>query len=380
MTRRILAAAASLAVALPLGLVTAAPASSAPDAAVTGHQANWRAVQLSTPYPGNDNQSLDVDCIGHTCWILGLVGSEDDGRAYLTVLDGHTPTSIPLTEINGTSGSALSCPEPDWCMIVGAVHTAAPSDRTWAAVYADGVVTYPATPTPTNGMQGQGYLHDVSCTSAAWCVAVGHYFDRQGSVQGLMLQWNGRTWKRIEAGPTAGRFLTAVDCVAEGHCVVGSSTDRLQLRQWTPRGWFRIAVPADGKVIAPSGLDCHSLNSCMVAGFDTAADPPVGALLRTTGRESYRVALATTPATFILNAVACSADGTCLAVGGTEEKYARGGVVWISPTDKVRLTVPYIPQPYGTQLTGVSCNPRCVAVGQGASAGYLLTPYAVIAR
>ncbi len=138
--------------------------------------------------------------------------------------------------------------------------------------------------------------------------------------------------------------------------------------------------PADGKVIAPSGLDCHSLNSCMVAGFDTAADPPVGALLRTTGRESYRVALATTPATFILNAVACSADGTCLAVGGTEEKYARGGVVWISPTDKVRLTVPYIPQPYGTQLTGVSCNPRCVAVGQGASAGYLLTPYAVIAR
>ena len=380
MTRRVLAALACLAVALPVGLASAAPASSAPDATVAGHQANWRAVQLSTPYPGYDNQTLDVDCIGRTCWILGLVGTQDDGRAYITVLDGHTPASTPLTDVNGTSGSALSCPEPDWCMIVGAVHTPAPSDRTWAAVYADGVITYPATPTPTNGMQGQGYLDDVSCTSTKWCVAVGHYFDPQGNVQGLMLQWNGRKWKRIEAGPTAGRFLNDVDCVSERHCVVSSSADRLQLRQWTPRGWFRIAVPADGKVIAGLGLDCHSLNSCVVAGFDTTANPPQGALLRTTGRESHRIALATNPATFILNSVACTADGNCLAAGGTEEKYARGGLVWISPTEKVRLTVPYIPQPYGTQLMGVSCNPRCVAVGQGVSSDYVLTPYAVIAR
>ncbi|MFM9135388.1 MAG: hypothetical protein ACKOT0_08160 [bacterium] len=379
MTRRLIAALASLAVALPLGLA-ASSASAAPDVSTSAHQVNWRAVPLSTPYPGYDNTALDVDCIGATCWILGLVGSEDSGRPYLTVLQGHTPTSAPLTDVDGTTAQALSCPEPDWCMIVGSVHTNAPSDRTWAALYADGVVTYLATPTPTNGMGGQGYLFDVSCTSTTWCAAVGHYFDPQGGVQGLMLQWNGRKWKRIETGPTAGRFLTGIDCVSQGHCVLTSSQGRLQLRQWTPRGWFRIAVAADARAMAATNLDCLTMNSCIVTGFDTSTNPEVGALLRTTGRESHRIALPSMPPTFIFKGVSCQHDGTCWAVGGADGKYARGAVAWISPTDKVRVTVPYIPQPYGTQLTGISCNARCVAIGQGVSADYTLVPYAILAR
>ncbi|MFM9135387.1 MAG: hypothetical protein ACKOT0_08155 [bacterium] len=266
-------------------------------------------------------------------------------------------------------------------MAVGSVHTDAPSDRTWSALYADGAFTYPATPTPTNGMGGQGYLYDVSCTSTTWCAAVGHYFDPQSGVQGLLLEWNGRTWKRVENGPTASRYLESIDCVSKRHCVLASAKERvlMQLRQWTPRGWFRIAVADDARTMTPEGLDCLTLSSCMVTGFDASTNPEAGAVLRTTGRESHRGAMPSSPATFVFNDVSCQHDGTCWAVGGTETKYARGAVAGISPTDKVRVTVPYIPQPYGTVLMAV-CGPRCVAVGQGASADVTLEPYAVIAR
>ncbi|MFM9135386.1 MAG: hypothetical protein ACKOT0_08150 [bacterium] len=88
--------------------LVAAPASGAPDVSASAHQVNWRAVPLSTPYPGYDNTALDVDCIGATCWVLGLVGTELAGRPYLTTLQGHTPASVPMIEADGYIARGLS--------------------------------------------------------------------------------------------------------------------------------------------------------------------------------------------------------------------------------------------------------------------------------
>lgn len=359
-------------------------ASAAPDVDASSTRPNWRAVPLTSPEPDADNQSFDVECDGATCHVLGLIGSEDNGLPYLTTLSGHTPSSQLITGVHGTTGRALSCPTADWCMAVGSVHTNAPSDRTWAASYSRGRWTTHATPTPTNGLKGQGYLFDVSCTSSSWCAAVGWYFDREGRAQGLLLEWNGRSWKRVEEAATPNRFIRTIDCLSARHCVLvglgAGKAPRVQMRQWTPRGWYRISGAPVGASGFEADLDCQTLDSCVITA-SKGADSPL--LLRTEGRTAHEIALPASPLRPTdLRSVSCDPTGTCFAVGGAPraDDMSTPAVVQVSRRDRVALSTPYRSVPYGSILMAVDCDTRCVAVGQGMTADFVLSPVALIQR
>lgn len=376
----LLAAAATAAALLPAGIAT--PASAAPDASATAQRPNWRAVPLTSPYPDYDSVSVDVQCIGSTCLVLGLVGSTSNGVPFLTTMSGHTPTTALITEKLGTIGRALSCPTADWCMAVGNVHLTKPADLTWAATYSSGTWKRRSTPTPSNGIGGQAYLNDVSCTSASWCAAVGWYFDTDFALQGLLLEWDGASWTRVETAQP-GRFLRAIECPTARHCVIagGHRTGGLLIRQWTPRGWFRVSGAPKVGDVESADISCETKDSCLITADRGAAAPPL--ILRTSGRTASSIDLprGAEPVT-ALTGVSCDSTRTCFAVGTVDraDNTAAAAVVRISRADRVSLSTPYRAVRFASRLEAIDCDRRCVTVGQAVGQFFTLSPFALIQR
>ena len=382
--RRLAAALAAGAVAIALLPATATVTSAAPDPRA-GTRVDWRAVTLKSPYPDAGAESRDIECIGRTCLILGLIGDERSGAPYLTTLTGRTSKTALISKVPGTTGRALSCPTTDWCMVVGSVYTKAPSDRTWAASYSGGKWTTHKTPTPTNGLKGQGYLSGVSCTSSTWCAAVGWYFDPDGNAQGLLLTWDGKSWTRVEKSATRARFIPAIDCVSPQHCVLVGSTQAgpasIQIRRWTPSGWSRVAGAPAGTDGFTASVSCESMKSCLITARKDSETP---VLLRTSNRTARKIALPNGPGRpFELRSVSCDPTGTCFAVGAVMQQAndrATSSIAQISPSDQVTLSRPYRNFTQGSALMAIDCDVRCVATGQGASDADPFTTFALIQR
>ncbi len=140
---------------------------------------------------------------------------------------------------NGTSWSPQSAPSPKQlsqlqsvscrpagdCVAVGTAGSA--SDLPLAERYAAG--KWSVLPVPDPGPAGSAVeLESVSCTSATDCMAVGDY-SNAGLITDttVAVHWNGASW-RIEAAPSPTRFsvLLSVSCTSAAYCVAVGGTAR----------------------------------------------------------------------------------------------------------------------------------------------------------
>jgi hypothetical protein len=336
--------------------------------------AGWSIAVSQNPASSDDASISAVSCPSATFCIAG-------GYYYDTSVDEY----LPLTESwDGSSWSVSASPEDSvsdlWC---GSSTDCVAVSGTVIESWNGSGWSNSATPSPP-GTDYNG-LDAVSCTSAAFCMAVGEfgYFNLDaGPERNLAVMWNGTSWL-ITPSPdeTAGGddYLNGVSCSSSSFCAaVGYyydvSTDSFQplTESWDGTGWVFAASAdtsaADDDVL--SGVSCPSASFCSAVGayYDsgTGADLP---LAETWDGSSWSVVAAPEPvgADGYLSGVSCVSASFCTAVGysvgsaGIDQTLAEtwNGTSWsITPSPDTSATD-------DDYLSGVSCVSAsfCTAVG-----------------
>jgi hypothetical protein len=246
-----------------------------------------------------------------------------------------------------------------------------------------------ATPNPGGGSYealSQTDLNGVSCVSRSTCVAVGSYANAAGSGMTLVERWNGSTWS-TEATPAltraGGSVLNGIACPPRATCTaVGSTgfrTGQTTLSERSDHLNWSIepsANPSPAATSALNGVSCPSSTTCMaVGGFDTDVNAE-SALAELWNGSRWSIEQVPSPqsaagdAPLVLNAVSCTAESACTAVGTATLIAQWNGSAWSSqeapsPGDAIAVG-----------LNGVSCasSVACTAVGSFAgSTGLRMT-------
>jgi hypothetical protein len=171
-------------------------------------------------------------------------------------------------------------------------------------------------------------LIGVSCTSKAFCMAVGN--DSSTPIDRPVTErWNGRSWSITAFPPVAGAGLSAVSCAARTFCeAVGSyesdSGPHVLTAAWNGRTWSLQGTPIAAPAGDLSGVSCTSRTFCQAVG-DIVDLTPGGSGAQTPLAERWNgAAWVVTPLPRItvnpgdsanLLAVSCASPRSCLGVG-----------------------------------------------------------------
>lgn len=173
------------------------------------------------------------------------------------------------------------------------------------------------------------------------------------------------------AAPAYDISLTAVSCADATHCLAVGSRTALSgpaggpfAQTWNGRAWRVITVPNPGKNAGLDAVACTAPGACMAVG---GYNPKTGSgllAMRWNGM-TWRVLPVPGPALSQFSAISCSGPASCVAVGdsfgtGVRRTLAEG---W---NGKVWRTLPAANTHSGdAQLLGVSCTgpASCMAVG-----------------
>lgn len=273
--------------------------------------------------------------------------------------------------------------------------------------------TWSAQATPEPSTPANSTLTNVSCVSAAFCMAVGVSDSGTTSTGGAPTQvdtfaeqWNGSGWSILPM-PAAGSkpLLTAVSCGSATYCVavgytqsdgrndvaqnfgVSSSAARALVEVWNGVSWTVATTPASS--YPGGGLDgvsCPTSSFCLAVGShgpvrsDSNSNKPLAEAWNGTNwsmQDMVLVAYGTYPL-----AASCTAADACTAVGwyNIDKTGVAGPVPLVERLNGDRWTVVQHPSGDVYTLTGVQCLSRsfCLASGVTAHAqnGDPLGPYA----
>lgn len=363
-------------VSLIFGTVSVAPASAVP---IPGGEAvsrgevpfkvkTWSKLAIPSPNKpaGMHNELINIDCQGLDCAGVGLWGpSADVSKPTVMKLRGKRATTkaIPGVAV-GNLAYGISCVTKNWCMVVGNTHKDTPSDRTWSILMKQNKWKKKSTLTPSNGAGGQAYLFDVKCLSTKYCVAVGQYFDPKAEMHGLVLQWNGKSWRRILSSKFGGASLQGLDCTGINQCVVVGSTSK------GAASW-RLGAKKVSKISGTAKLpfsrfnkvDCVTSSWCAAVGV--VDSKPLAAQI--TGSRWRRVSVGSnTKSLGELADISCSAVKRCTAASSWQDsqRFSHAAVWRWRDSSRKLIKLPGYKTTVGS-LNTISCQrARCVAAGQ----------------
>jgi IPT/TIG domain len=308
----------------------------------------WSAVEAPAP-------STDAKFESVSCWEVGscvAVGDYKNGEfstlPVIDVLSGGTWTSIdvplpsdalPTGEEVLDSLSSVSCQSDGSCVAVGSYKNST-GFIGLIETFAGGLWTASAAPAPSDAdADADAGLSQVSCPSAESCVAVGTYDNSSGDNVGQLLVDSGGTWTPesapLPANASGGTSadVESVSC-AGATCEAGGDyedsggqehglLEHLSGGSWTPT---ETPEPAD----AGSGSDqnagvdaiaCSAGDSCVAVGsYENSGGDTVGMIESVQGG-TPTVTRTPLPSdadpsnTSDLSAVSCSASDTCVTVG-----------------------------------------------------------------
>jgi hypothetical protein len=208
-------------------------------------------------------------------------------------------------------------------------------------------------------------LEAVSCPSTSSCFAVGEYGTASPTGLPLIEHWNGRNWTRQAAPFPAGigqGMLEDVSCASAALCVaVGTSENSTAIEdRWNGHAWSTTSLP-NARNVSLYGVSCHT-TTCFAVGVDNNGRS-AGTYRLTSTTWSYLRAPAPAGATFpALESVSCPTASRCLAVGN----YGFDGVFADAWNGHAWVGVP-VHQSGGVvhDFEQVSCVswPRCMALG-----------------
>jgi hypothetical protein len=232
----------------------------------------------------------------------------------------------------------------------------------------------------------------VSCTSATACTAVGAFQSMTGVWMTLAERWNGSRWA-IEStpDPRGGGELFGVSCTLATACTaVGTAPGGTLAERWNGTAWaidetpnprgadtncgYELPTPgfASG-CVGLLGVSCTSATACVAVGYSYARNIGLGPLAEAWNGSTWALQDTGPIAGPIhssgqLNAVSCTSQIACTAVGATQGlpvAAAWDGTSWSSQTTSMEPPGAVAP------LTGVSCPTptACTAVGGGVAGG-----------
>lgn len=178
----------------------------------------------------------------------------------------------PLSAPGGYELFGVSCTSAAYCMAVG-VDQEGPASYPISAIW-NGTSWRLGSP-PSRGENDN--LAAVSCRSASSCMAVGYWSSIPDSpgVAGLAERWNGASWNVLPLPAPAGDDLTGISCPGSSHCLaIGTARKNWLAERWNGSAWKKLTLPASGGL---PGLSCVTAAACVaVGGQGKAAWPRPG--------------------------------------------------------------------------------------------------------
>jgi hypothetical protein len=337
------------------------------------------------------NQLFGVTCLSATsCTAVGYGAKKDlnstlvepktlverwNGTAWSIV---PSPNRAGLDELQG-----VSCVSASACTAVGesAASPTSPSSyrtliETWNGT------AWSIVPSPNPGAGTGNFLFGVSCVTAAFCAAVGHYGPPSTAKENPITEiWNGSTWSVAPNPPKLHNAdLESVSCISATACIAAGSHRRIAppargtlIESWNGSSWSVVPSPNAGTDDrnSLSGVSCTSATACTAVGtyFDTGLAPPAQqTLIESWNGSSWSVVPSPDPGTGddnFLNGVSCASPASCNAVGTAFSGSiadavieAWNGTTWSAVPSLVSKNI-------DTILSGVSCPSvsMCMAAG-----------------
>lgn len=311
--------------------------------------------------------------------VLGSPASPVKAATTATV-NAATATRVSAATTASTSTlrlelAGVSCVSAKFCAAVGTQEASARAYYVPIAMIWNGARwRRTAVNLPKGWLAGR--LGGVSCTSAAYCVAVGDYFKSNTTTIPVAVTWNGRAWTARALPILAGGRLFAggISCAAARRCVVGFASnpmpksgqvfiDVLTGAKWTVHA---LTPPKGSEFAAFAAASCVSVTHCVIAGvvYDRLGETPLLATWNGKALSTMKAA-ARFPAGF--DGLSCASATSCVAVGTWFTGPADLGYygIW---NGSIWRGARVLPQPRAMVVSNplaVSCAvpARCLAVG-----------------
>jgi uncharacterized repeat protein (TIGR02543 family) len=295
---------------------------------------SWSVIPNPNSSPSTNSGLAGVSCVSATsCTAVGWY-SQTSGYAAPLVesWDGSTwsviPSPDPVSDTEEAEFSGVSCVSPTSCVAVGVDYPTASTNQTLVESW-DGS-TWSIVPSPNPSGATQTELQSIVCFSAASCMAVGSTYNGTIS-QGLVESWHGSTWSITPspnpAGSTEG-YLRELSCASAASCMaIGSSgvvdNNQTLAESWDGSAWSIIPSPTNPSGAQQSDLNavfCVSAANCMGVGasFTNNGQTPQ-TMVESWNGSAWTIIPSPTPSGAVgsggLDAVACTTAVNCIAVG-----------------------------------------------------------------
>lgn len=337
----------------------------------------------SGPLQGGTPRWRAVLLLGLLTVLVGLTALATAGATLAGGSSGTAATTWKAERTPNPGGaqisflSSVACPSRRSCVAVGGFSKTLSSASGTLAERWDGTRwRIQSIPTPTGTSDS---LYGVSCLSARACVAVGGAFHKAGKRQTTLTEaWDGKRW-RVQSTPTikGPSSLYAVSCTSASWCVAVGHTvatpQRAIIESWDGNTWSVEAIPALARDTELSGVSCSSARACSAVGWNNASGTTRPIDLSWDGVQ-WQVRAVTLPGKAtagLLDAVSCTSPTACTATG-TDFDHPNGPTLaerWNGKTWRAERT--QNPPDFATSqaevvLDGVSCASAkaCTAIGE----------------
>jgi len=347
------------------------------------------------------SSSLTSDLTGVACPSVSFCLAA--GVHYDSPPAGHYPNERTLIERwNGSSWSLVaspnsaagtstlarvSCGSTSLCFAVGWVGPYLPAGQVLIERWDGSLWSIAGSPKAASARSSA--LHDVSCASATFCVAVGQYTDASANVDGLIEQWNGSSWRVVPFQHQGG--LDAVICVSPWLCFTAGHYYTYQtghevglgyIEQWNGSSWSISAWPDSNVDVLLQSMSCVSGSRCFATGLHGKGQGTLDnhTLIEEWNGTSWSAVPSPNPSPSDnwLDGVSCASASVCVATG-----YQRTDTTYhtlIEQWNGASWTIARAPEPRTTlsvRLSQVGCPSisHCFAIGgyNSPTSGHWLT-------
>jgi hypothetical protein len=268
----------------------------------------------------------------------------------------------------------VSCTSTAWCMAVGGFNGSSKVTLPLAESWNGSEWKVVAPSLPSGAKEGSFGGGGVSCTSPSACTAVGSYTSSEGTIGVLIERWNGSSWV-FESSPPAYVFelqgvacTSSTSCITVGYELTGILEFKPVVESWNGSEWKVVTTPATTGILR--SISCSSSTACTAVGLTKYAGQPMA--IRWNGTEWSKQSPAEISGGADLRGVFCVSSTSCVAVGENDgSPIANISETWNGSTWST-VSVPAPPGGKASRLSGVSCSSttQCIAVGsEGAETG-----------
>jgi hypothetical protein len=231
---------------------------------------------VSSPNITGNNYLFGITCVsGSNCWAAGRYAGSSANQTLIEHWDGTSWAVVSSPSTSTTQDNILesvTCTSASDCWAAGYYYSGSVY-RTLVEHWNESgwtIVTSPNITTPTQ----DNLLHDVACTSASACWAVGV----SGSInQTLIERWDGTSWSIVSSpntSATQNNLLDGVTCASASACwaagyYFGNTGVQTLIEQWDGTSWSIVTSPNTSSTQnnALFGVTCAPLSDCWAVGY-----------------------------------------------------------------------------------------------------------------